>query len=340
MWDGLVWDLCGQAAKIIDRPLDLAVHFNALRLVQFHRRAAETPIGPPRNRYHYCQITIQFHHGRRGWFHCLLPLRLQKQLRLIQKPLANRRCSASPGCIQLSRFATAQPVPGKPLGHAPAVVRSAPRHRHQELHRHVRRDRASAHLLLHTVSKQLHQTHPPRYPTRAAIETAGQLLQSIAEALLQFNQKPALFQSRFVIARAHRPVQKQSLHFTQRPDHRLHRVPAQLLQRRDPLIAVDDQITIWLRGCDHHDRRLLTAGRKRRQQPPLPLRPAHPKVLQAPLKLVQFQPHLPHSLDRSTLHLAESGIARRHRAVSPDLQRNQYDMPATGIAWSAAEVHP
>jgi hypothetical protein len=139
----------------------------------------------------------------------------------------------------------------------------------------VRRDRAIAHLLLHAVGKQLHQTHPPRDPTRAAIETASQLLQPIAEAMLQFNQQPALFQRRFVIARAHRPVQKQGLHFAQRPDHRLHRVPAQLLQRRDPPIAVDHQIAIRLLGRYHHDRRLLTAGRQRRQQPSLPLRPAH-----------------------------------------------------------------
>ena len=185
-----------------------------------------------------------------------------------------------------------------------------------------------------------HQTHPPRYPTRAAIETAGQLLQPIAKALLQFNQKPAFFQRRFVIARTHRPVQKQSLHFAQRPDHRLHRVLAQLLQLRDPPIAVDDQITIWLLGCNNHDRRLLTAGRKRRQQPPLPLRPAKAKVLQAPLKLVEFRPHGTRSLDSSTLSPATSGIARPHRVVSPDLIWNQYDMPSTGIAWSAAEVRP
>jgi hypothetical protein len=83
-----------------------------------------------------------------------------------------------------------------------------------------------------------------------------------------------------------------------------------LLQCRDPLIAVDDQITIRLLGRNHDDRRLLTAGRQRRQQPPLSLRPAHTKVLQAPLKLVEFQPHAPRSLDSSTLHPAASGIAR------------------------------
>jgi hypothetical protein len=76
-----------------------------------------------------------------------------------------------------------------------------------------------------------------------------------------------------------------------------------LLQRRHPLIAVDHQISIRLLGRNHDDRRLLTAGRQRRQQPPLSLRPAHPKVLQAPLKLMEFQTHDPQPpLDSSTLH--------------------------------------
>jgi hypothetical protein len=47
-----MWDLRGHTAKLIDRPLDLVVRLGALRLVQFHRRAAETAIGPPRNRCH------------------------------------------------------------------------------------------------------------------------------------------------------------------------------------------------------------------------------------------------------------------------------------------------
>ena len=85
----------------------------------------------------------------------MLPLRLQKQLRLIQQPFANRRGGRTPGGIQLSRFTAAQAMPSKSLRHAPAVVRTAPRHRHQELHRHMRRDRAAAHLLLHALRKQL-----------------------------------------------------------------------------------------------------------------------------------------------------------------------------------------
>jgi len=113
-----------------------------------------------------------------------------------------------------------------------------------------------------------------------------------------------------------------------------------LLERRDSPITVDDQITIRLLGRDHDDRRLLTAGRQRRQQPPLSFRAAHTKVLQAPLKLVEFQPHPPRPLDNSTLHPAASGIARRQPVVSPDLLRNQHNMPSTGIAWSKAGVRP
>jgi hypothetical protein len=64
----------------------------------------------------------------------------------------------------------------------------------------MRRDCAVAYLLLHTLRKQLHQSHPTRHPTRAAIETPRQFLQPVAEALLQFNQQPSFFQSRLVIA--------------------------------------------------------------------------------------------------------------------------------------------
>jgi hypothetical protein len=92
----LVWDLGRETAQFLKRPIDLAVRLSALRDIQFHRGARQTPAGAPRNRYHYFQITTQFHHGRRGRIHCMLALRLQKQLRLIQKPLANRRGCGTP----------------------------------------------------------------------------------------------------------------------------------------------------------------------------------------------------------------------------------------------------
>ena len=202
----------------------------------------------------------------------------------------------------------------------------------------MRRDGAVAHLLLNTLRKQFDQSHPPRHPTRTAIKTARKRLRPIAEALLQFHQKPAFSQSRLVIARTHRPVQKQSLHFAQRPDHCLHCVEAQLLERRDPLVAVDHQVTIRLFTRNHYDRRLLTADRQRRQQTPMAFRPAHAQVFQTPLKLMKFQPHAPRPLDNSNLHQIQSRIAQQDRVVSPNLPWNQYDRTSTGIAWSEAVV--
>ena len=91
-----MWDLGRKTAQFFKRPINLAMRLSALRHIQFHRGAGQTPVGPPRNRYHYFQIATQFHHGRRGRIHYMLALRLQKQLRLIQKSVANRLCRSSP----------------------------------------------------------------------------------------------------------------------------------------------------------------------------------------------------------------------------------------------------
>jgi hypothetical protein len=82
------------------------------------------------------------------------------------------------------------------------------------------------------------------------------------------------------------------------------------LSARHPLVAVDDQVRLRLRGGDHDDRRPLAAGR---QQAPMTFRLMHPKVLQTPLKLVKFQPHPLRSLRHSNLHQFSSGIERRDR---------------------------
>jgi hypothetical protein len=95
----LVWDLGRKTAQLFKRTSDLAVRLGALRLIQFHRDPRQAPVGAPRYRQHYFQITTQFHHGWRGRIHCMLPLRLQKQLRLIQKSVANRSCRRAPCAI-------------------------------------------------------------------------------------------------------------------------------------------------------------------------------------------------------------------------------------------------
>src|ERR1700680_1011240 len=45
------------------------------------------------------------------------------------------------------------------------------RHGHQEFNRHMRRDRTTADLLLHTFREQFYQCQPARHPTHAAIKT-------------------------------------------------------------------------------------------------------------------------------------------------------------------------
>ena len=52
-----------------------------------------------------------------------------------------------------------------------------------------------AYLLLHAFRKLIDQRQPARYPTQAAIKAARQLVETIAETLLQFGQQPAFFQS-------------------------------------------------------------------------------------------------------------------------------------------------
>lgn len=94
-----MWDLGRKTAQFFKRPIDLAVRLGALRHIQFHRRARQTAVGSARNRNHYFQIAAQFRHGWRCRIYCMLALRLQKQLGLIQKPLANRRSGRAPSGI-------------------------------------------------------------------------------------------------------------------------------------------------------------------------------------------------------------------------------------------------
>jgi predicted Zn-dependent protease len=76
----------------------------------------------------------------------------------------------------------------KGLGHTRAVLGAGTRHGHQDFHGHMSRERTAADLLLHAFWEQFHQRQAIRYPTHAAIESARQFLQAVAEALLEFGQ--------------------------------------------------------------------------------------------------------------------------------------------------------
>jgi hypothetical protein len=84
-------------------------------------------------------------------------LRFQKQLRLLENPLADGGRGFSPSGIQLPCLSAAESVLGQHLRHALAVFEAKARHGHQKLHGHMGRDSAAAHLLLHAFGKQFHQ---------------------------------------------------------------------------------------------------------------------------------------------------------------------------------------
>jgi hypothetical protein len=200
--------------------------------------------------------------------------------------------ATAPGSIQLPGLPAVAGILRESRSHPSAVFQADARHRHQIFHRHVRRDSALAHLLLDRLRQEFNQRQPSRHPTYAAVKAAPQFLQTIAEVLLHLRQQPPLFQCGLVIGESQRTVEQQSLGFAHRPDHRGHRVPAQELERRDPLVAVDDQVTVWLAfGGHHYDRRLLPRFGQRGQQPPLLLRMADSQMLPAPIELVKLQLH-------------------------------------------------
>jgi hypothetical protein len=206
--------------------------------------------------------------------------------------LAQRGRTFAPRGIQLAGFTRTAVMLGEDRRHPLAILQALARHRHQKLQGHLCRDLALAHLLLNGFRQNLHQRQPPRHPAHAAIEPARQLVEPVAEALLQLGQQPTHLQRGLVFGQAQRAVQQHCRGLAHRPYHRFRRVPAQLLQRRDPLVAVDDHVTVRLAFSRHyHDGCLLAGLRQGRQQAALPRRMAHSKMLPASIELVKLQLH-------------------------------------------------
>jgi hypothetical protein len=208
-------------------------------------------------------------HRRRlgyGW----LPLRFQKQFRLGENAFADRARAVAPSRVELPglpRIATVRDQSGR---HARAIVRVDSRHRRQILHRHLRRELSFAHLLLDRFRQPLHQSQTPRHPARAAVEAARQFVHRVTEALLHLDQQPALFQRALLRAESQRPRQHQSFGLAHPPDRGFDRIPAELLQRGEALVAVDHQVTFMVvLGNDYYYRGLLAAVGQRCQQPAL-----------------------------------------------------------------------
>jgi hypothetical protein len=272
------------------RIFQLALRLFLLRTSHLRQRFAEPSADAAQDGDHHIQIALDLFDHRR--FGCRrLPLRFQKQLRLGENAFADRARAVAPGRIQLPGLPRIAAVRDESGRHARAVAAVDSRHRHQILHRHLRREFSFAYLLLNRFRQQLHQRQPPRDPTGAAVEAARQFIQTIAEALLHLRQQPALFERTLLRAEPQRPRQQQSFGFAHRPDRGFDRVPAQLFQRGHALVAVDHQVTVRRPGGHHDDGCLLTAIRQRRQQPALPVRLADSKMLPSPVQLVKLQLH-------------------------------------------------
>ena len=159
-------------------------------------RAGQPSMGAVHDRAHHLQVADQLGGGPgRG---LLLPLRFEKQRGMVQNALPDRSRSSSPGGIQLAGFARIAVVIDEDRRHALAIFQTLPRHRHQKLHGHLRRDLAFAYLLLDPVRQKLYQRQSPRNPTHAAIEPPRQLFQAVAETLLQLLQQPPHLQRALV----------------------------------------------------------------------------------------------------------------------------------------------
>lgn len=274
---------------------DLLARGFQLRAVHQRTCAGEPPVRTPGDSHHHLQIPHQFQRRRccrrRGTG---LFLRFQKQLRLFENPLTDSRRGIAPGRVELSGLTAGASMPGQSPGHTLAVLETDARHRRQILHRRVGRDGAHAYFLLNAFGKQFHQGQPPRNPTHAPVEPLRQIVEGVTETLFQFQKQPALFQRRLGFRKTQRAVQYQRFGFTHLPHHRLHRVPSQLLQCRNPLVPINDLITAGLvLNGDHHDRHLLSGCGQRGQQPPLPFRTTDTQMLQSLFQLMKLQLH-PH----------------------------------------------
>ena len=147
MWLLLLEKFFVDALQLFFNPLDLLPRPGTLLGIQLLcRPAGEPSLGAVHDRPHHLQIALQF--GGRPGRKFLLPLRFEKQRGIFQNALADGRRSPAPGGVQLARLACGAVMLHENGRHALAVFQALTGHRHQKLHRCLRRDLAFPHLLL------------------------------------------------------------------------------------------------------------------------------------------------------------------------------------------------
>lgn len=148
------------ALELFFNALDLLPCCVALRRIEFGGlRAGDPPMDPIHNRGNHLQIADHFGAGAGRQF--LLPLCFEKQRGIVQNAFADCGRSPAPGTIQLPSFARIAVMLSENGCHALAGLQALPRHRHQKLHGHLRRNLSFAHLLLDRFRQQFRQRQPP-----------------------------------------------------------------------------------------------------------------------------------------------------------------------------------
>ena len=135
------------------RALDLVLRLFLLPAIHLRQGFAEPPAGAPQDGKRHLQVAFESSRGRLGGRR--LPLRFQKQLRLGQDAFADHVRAVPPSGIELSSSPRVAMVLDEHGGHLHAMLPVDASHRHQILHRQLRRDRSFAHLLLDRFRQQL-----------------------------------------------------------------------------------------------------------------------------------------------------------------------------------------
>jgi hypothetical protein len=186
--------------ELLLNAIDLVPRGFRLLVIQLRDRGPRHPaLRTVHNRHYHLQIAQQFGACPDGSFFLRLPLRFEKQLRVIQNAFADRGRAFAPSGIQLAGFPHLAVILGEDRCHPLAIFQALPRYWHQKLQRRLRQDLALAHLLLDRFRENLHQRQSPRYPAHTAIKPAGQLVEPVAEALLQLRQQPTHLQRGLVL---------------------------------------------------------------------------------------------------------------------------------------------
>lgn len=188
----------------------------------------------------------------------------QVRARILQQPITPLGGGRAPGAVKSLDLRTVETVRNdrSRQGFAARTIRAG--QRNQNLHRCLRGDVPDTDLVLDRHAQRTHQAKPTRDPTQTFEETTGKLRLAPAKAMLQLRQQPTLLQRTQTTAIGKMRLKHKRFALPKLPDHRLHRVRAQLLEGRDPLMAVNHNVTaLRIRSRHHHDRMLLAVLLKR-----------------------------------------------------------------------------